>query len=89
MGTAEGHIPCRDAPGRHYYRCGEHDAVPWIAAWGNQARRTLRVMLGKADRDNFIHDAPVIHLAEEIGRDGIWTISRKEAVAVASQPLRT
>src|SRR5271166_660380 len=57
--------------------------------WANQARRTLRVMLGKAVRDNIIRQAPLIHLAEEIGRDGILDdATEQKLLAVARQPLR-
>ena len=58
-------------------------------SWANQARRTLRVMLGKAVRDNLIRQAPLIHLAEEIGRDGILDdATEQKLLAVARQPLR-
>jgi len=58
-------------------------------SWANQARRTLRVMLGKTVRDNLIRQAPLIHLAEEIGRDGILDDSTEQKLlAVARQPLR-
>ena len=48
-------------------------------AWGNQARRTLRVMLGKAVRDGLIHQAPRIHLAQETGRDGFWMMPQRRS----------
>jgi len=58
-------------------------------AWGNQARRTLRVMLGKAVRDGLIHQAPRIHLAQETGRDGILDdATEAKLLEVANQPLR-
>ncbi len=58
-------------------------------SWANQARRTLRVMLGKAVRDNLVRQAPLIHLAEEIGRDGILDdATEQKLLAVARQPLR-
>lgn len=59
------------------------------AAWGNQARRTLRAMLGHAARNHFIRHAPTIRLARELGRDGIMDDgSEKKLLAVAKQPLR-
>lgn len=59
------------------------------AAWANQARRTLRAMLGKAVRDNLIRQAPHIHLAEETGRDGILDdATEAKLLAVAIQPLK-
>jgi integrase len=62
---------------------------PGSPAWGNQARRTLRVMLGKAVRDGLIHQAPRIHLAEETGRDGILDdATEAKLLEVANQPLR-
>jgi integrase len=58
------------------------------AAWGNQARRTLRVMLGHAKRAKVIRDAPAIHLAEETGRDGIMDDAAEKALlSVTRQPL--
>ena len=57
-------------------------------AWGNQARRTLRVMLSKAVRDSLIRQAPRIHLCAEDGRDGILDdSSESKLLAVAEQPL--
>jgi integrase len=62
---------------------------PGSAAWGNQARRTLRVMLGKAVRDNLIRQAPRIHLVNETGRDGILDdATEAKLLAVARQPLK-
>lgn len=59
------------------------------AAWGNQARRTLRVMLGKATRDGLIRQTPRIHLADETGRDGILDdVTEAKLLAVAAQPLK-
>jgi integrase len=58
-------------------------------SWGNQARRTLRAMLGKAVRDGLIRQAPRIHLAEESGRDGVMDdAAEAKLLEVASQPLR-
>jgi len=62
---------------------------PGSAAWGNQARRTLRVMLGKAVRDSLIRQAPRIHLVDETGRDGILDdATEAKLLAVARQPLK-
>lgn len=59
------------------------------AAWGNQARRTLRAMLGKAVRDGLIRRAPQIHLADETGRDGILDDQTEaQLLKVAAQPLK-
>ncbi len=59
------------------------------AAWRNQARRTLRAMLGHAARANIIRSAPTIRLAEELGRNGIMDdAAEKKLRAVAKQPLR-
>ena len=69
------------------------DAVSMVAfdgsaAWGNQARRTLRVMLGHAKRAKVIRDAPAIRLAEETGREGIMDDAAEKALlSVARQPL--
>jgi integrase len=58
------------------------------AAWGNQARRTLRRMLGHAAKAKIIRTAPAIHLADELGRDGIMDDdAEKRLLAVAKQPL--
>lgn len=62
---------------------------PGSPAWGNQARRTLRAMLGKAERDHLIRQAPRIHLAEELGRDGaLDDLAEAKLLRVARQPLK-
>ena len=59
------------------------------AAWGNQARRTLRAMLGEAVRDGLVRHAPQIHLADETGRDGILDDQTEaQLLKVAAQPLK-
>jgi hypothetical protein len=49
------------------------------AAWGNQARRTLRAILGKAARDKLIREAPHIHLVEKSDATGSWTATQKQS----------
>src|SRR5271157_4185248 len=86
--------PEKHTAGRNALGCHTTDLVSTIpfsgsTSWANQARRTLRVMLGKAVRDNLIRQAPLIHLAEEIGRDAILDdATEQKLLAVARQPLR-